>query len=196
MKSMWKKKEDGDISRKEYDDWWAQKKGYENYIEYKKEWRHETGRNQDMSENKDCAQYLGIHISEKYLSKIWDNVIRMPNGNRGYDFICGKGFKVDVKSACLSMVSTNYRDYYGWRYLINKNKVADYFLLLAYDNRKDLNPLHIWLIKGDEIINKKNLNNRDILMIFNSSTSLYKYKVYERIDKLDNLKECCENLKT
>jgi hypothetical protein len=34
----------------------------------------------------------------------------------------------------------------AWLFTINHNTTADYFL--AFDNRKDLNPLHVWLLPG------------------------------------------------
>ena len=195
IKSMWKQFEDREISRTVYKNWCAKKNGYDDYNEYEKERRHNEGICQSMSENKECAQYLGIHKSERYLSKIWDNVIRMPNGNRGYDFICGKGFKVDVKSACImneKSISTDgcENQYYKWYFNINKNKITDYFLLLAFDNREDLNPLHIWLIKNDEIINDGKLNDKKGLHIYNSFKSIQKYKKYELVDRLEKLKNC------
>ena len=97
-----------------------------------------------MYENKTCASYLGVVVAEQVLSKVFKNITRMPNGCPGYDFICSKGMKIDVKSGCITNRG-------GWQFNITKNKTADYFLCLAFDNRTDLNPLYIWLIPGDEI---------------------------------------------
>lgn len=38
-KSMYKKYIDNEISRKEYQDWWAQQKGFKDYSEYIKKYR-------------------------------------------------------------------------------------------------------------------------------------------------------------
>lgn len=97
------------------------------------------------SENKQCPAFLGVHVAERVLSKVFKDVKQMPPNHTGYDFICNKGKKIDVKSAC---TDTRYNQRDSWNFRIRKNKVADYFLCLAFDNREDLNPLHIWLILG------------------------------------------------
>ena len=108
------------------------------------DWRHRTGRQQPMNENKQCASFLGVHVAEQVLSHVFKNVQRMPYGNPGFDFICGGGYEIDVKSACRSQDGRSN----NWKFHIFKNRVAKYFLCLAFDNRKDLNPEHIWLIPG------------------------------------------------
>lgn len=133
-----------------------------------------------MKNNKYCDQYLGIHIAERILSHIYPNVERMPINNPGYDFICGKGFKVDVKSGCLREDQNN-----RWLFHINKNIIADYFMCLAFDNREDLNPLHIWLIPG-HILNFKTT------VTINKST-LNKWSQYEQ--PLDKVISCCDSIR-
>lgn len=116
--------------------------------EYMRE-RRELAHGDRISENKDCPLFLGVYVAERVLSKVFKEVKRMPPKNTGYDFICNKGMKVDVKSACE-------RDRSGrkdWVFRIRKNKIADYFLCLAFDNREDLNPLHIWMLPG-RLVNK------------------------------------------
>ena len=68
----------------------------------------------------------------------------MPYGNKGFDFICCHNKNIDVKSSCL-------RKSGGWIFHIDHNIVADYFLCIAFDNRDDLTPLHVWLIPGSTI---------------------------------------------
>lgn len=92
-----------------------------------------------MGENKSCTQFLGVHVAERVLSKTFKDVELMPYGNKGYDFICNKGKKIDVKSACIN--SKN-----GWVFIIKRNTTADFFLCLAFDNREDLNILYAWLL--------------------------------------------------
>ena len=101
-----------------------------------------------MSVNKECASYLGCHIAENVLKTVFDNVKVMKFGNEGYDFICAKGMKIDVKSAC---ITSDYKHPGRWQFSIKRNVIADYFLCLAFDNRDDLNPIHLWLIEGTEI---------------------------------------------
>ena len=167
---------------------WARRKGFEGYSDYK----HKTGKCQSMSKNKNCALYLGVHIAERILSRVFEKVERMPYGNSGYDFICKNNFKIDVKSSCL--YNNN-----QWLFSIKQNIVADYFLLLAFDSRSNLSPLHIWLIKGDEIIINQSgsmvLNKKTGLRISNSVYSLSKYNKYEQTDKLEKLIKCCDSIK-
>ncbi len=102
-------------------------------------------RNNGSKTNKESSQYLGITIAEKVLSKVFKNVNVMPPNNHGYDFICNKGKKIDVKS---SIIRKNRKN---WTFNINYNKIPNFFLCLGFDNRKDLNPIHIWLIPGDKL---------------------------------------------
>lgn len=96
--------------------------------------------------NPDCPVFLGCVIAERVLSKVFKNVKTMPTGNKGFDFICGKGFKIDVKSSCFMKHRPN-----QWRFRIRQNKIADYFLCLAFDNRDDLIPQRIWLFPSANV---------------------------------------------
>ena len=78
-----------------------------------------------MSENKDGAAYLGIYIAERALSGFFDNIQRMPYGNPGYDFICGKGFKIDAKASCLHTVEGVKHPYHYWTFMFFKNPVPE-----------------------------------------------------------------------
>lgn len=127
-----------------------------------------------MSENKECAFYLGVHIAERILSNVFKNVEQMVPNNPGYDFICNNGYKIDVKSSCKikSKLCT-------WTFSIKKNTIPDYFLCIAFDNREDLNPLHLWLIPSNV------LNTKTGVSI--SSSTLCKWKKYEKdIDTVTN----------
>lgn len=129
------------------------------------------------NENQECSSFLGVHVAERVLSRVFKDVERMPMNNPNYDFICNRGKKIDVKSACLNHSKRGHR----WQFHIKKNTVADYFLCLAFDNRDDLNPLHLWLIPGSVV------NQSDSLSISLSTTN--KLKEYE----LDVCKvvKCC-----
>lgn len=129
--------------------------------------------------------YLGVTITEKVLCKVFPNVERMPMGNHGYDFICGKGFKVDSKAAC-----RNINGY--WSFGINRNKIADYFACIAFDNRTSLIPMYFWLIPGGAIIpylkgrkEKKMAAVNEFTAISIAPSTLGKWKEYEKpIDKI------------
>ena len=94
-----------------------------------------------MQDNKACAKWLGVHVAEQVLQRVFKNVTPMPHDNPGFDFICGQGYKVDVKSSCIRPPA--------WVFSSRKNQTADYFLCLAFDNRDNLNPLYLWLIPGE-----------------------------------------------
>ncbi len=142
-----------------------------------------------MEINKKCPLFLGCHVAERVLSHVFKEVQRMPNGNRGFDFICNKGHKIDSKSSCLRKNNI-------YQFAIDQNKISDYFLCIGFDNRENLNPQHIWLIKGDELLwNNKKLNDHETLIISNSSDKLSKFSKYELTDKLKKTIECCDMLK-
>jgi len=137
----------------------------------------------NFPKSKNCGMYLGIYIAERVLSKVFEGVHRMPIRNHGYDFICSNGYKIDVKSACLHSKGK----YVGWTFIIKKNKIADYFLCLAFDNRESLNPLHMWLIPGNII------NHLAGLGIGENNKSVLKWAKYER--SLDKVISCCNHMK-
>lgn len=141
--------------------------------------RRKHGQN-PMTFDKNGSQYLGIVVAEQVLSRIFHNVERMPYANKGFDFICNRGKKIDVKSACIRKIG-------GWEFTINKNIIADYFLCLAFDNRKDLNPLHLWLVPGCSI---SHLSSTSI-----SVSTLYKWTEYKLSDRLGAVIDCCDSMK-
>lgn len=136
-----------------------------------------------MADNKECADYLGIYVAERALSKFFDDIIRMPKGHHGFDYVCGKGYTIDVKCACLH-VGISER---CWRFHIGKNKIADYFLCLAFDNRNSLEPQHVWLIPGNVI------NNNMTFQISAKPKGLSKWSTYER--SLDKVITCCKEMR-
>ena len=130
--------------------------------------------------NRYCASFLGVYIGEKVLSKIFKNVERMPWNNPGFDFICGKGYKIDVKTGCIRKNTDN-----TWGFRIERNKIADYFLILALNNRDDLTPMHLWLIPGYILNNKRGVTI--------SEKVLNKWKDYEL--QIDKVIYCCNIMK-
>jgi hypothetical protein len=124
-----------------------------------------------MEEARDSGTYLGCFVAEGVLSKYFKNVVRMPMNNPGFDFICQNGFKIDVKSACLFKGT---HKNCSWTFIVNKNVVADYFLMLGFDDRKSLNPLRLWLVPGMDVNMMASVN------ITNSERGLSKWEKYER----------------
>lgn len=134
---------------------------------YDNNWKHKNKICQPMDQNKSCPQYLGIVIAEQLLIKVFNKVEIMPNNHKGYDFI-GDGMKIDAKASCRYLIK-NQAD--KWKFNIRKNKIPNYFICLAFDNRTDLNPEHIWLIPGNKINDKFGIGI--------SESKLNKYIQYE-----------------
>lgn len=131
-----------------------------------------------MSEAKECSIYLGIYVAERVLKDVFNDVVQMPQNHKGYDFVCNHGKKIDVKS------STLHKDN-RWLFRIGTNIIADYFLCLAFDNRKDLNPLHLWLIPGDTL-NK-------YIGVGISKGKIHKWDEYRL--NIDKVISCCDIIK-
>ena len=144
LKSKYNK---GEICWSEYGNKWTKSKGFKNDAEYNRKMRYKrgVGTGLSMCENKDCTAYLGVYIAERILPKIFDNVEMKPYGYPGYDAICSRDLKIQVKSSCLHKNNS-------WVFNVKKNKIADYFFMVAFDNRDDLNVMRMWLIKGSENI--------------------------------------------
>ena len=132
-----------------------------------------------MSGNKECSSYFGVYIVEGVLDMMFDDVVRMPYGNPGYDIICNRGMKVDSKAGCI-MKNNN-----GWMFGINHNIIADYFACIAFDNRIDLNPLHMWMLPGNKV---NHLSGTSI-----SVSTLPKWKEYEL--PIGELISCCNTIR-
>lgn len=145
---------------------------------------HEKGISKLMYLNKSCSSYLGL-MAEKLLSKVFKDVNRMPYGHKGFDFKCSKGMKIDVKSSVL-LFRKNKPNYKGfWTFTIKRNIIPDYFLCIAFDNRTDKNPQHLWLIPAEKI------NHKVGLIISKNQT--HKWSQYEL--PLEKTLECCESIK-
>ena len=118
----------------------------ENPDKAKAQWtrQHRKNGHLPMDENKDCSLYLGVHIAERLLRHYFKDVEVMPHGNPGYDFICNRDKLIDSKSSCLNANGQ-------WKFYIDRNVIADFFVCTAFDNREDLNVLHVWMIPGSVV---------------------------------------------
>jgi len=131
-----------------------------------------------FSENKKCPTFLGVHVAERVLSYVFRDVKRMPMNNPGFDFICNRGKKIDVKSSCT-------RKDHGWDFRIKRNPIADYFLCLAFDNRDALNPLHVWLLPANQF-------NQFVGISIRPST-LNKWAMYKL--SMTQIITCCDTIR-
>ena len=131
-----------------------------------------------MSENKDCSVYFGVYIAERVLRNSFNDVEMMPYGNKGYDFVCNQGKLIDGKSSCFNKDGR-------WQFHINRNPIADYFLCLAFDNRKSLNILHAWLLPGEKF--------NHLVSVSISPSTINKWSEYER--DITKISACCDAMK-
>lgn len=152
------------------------------HLKYKNIWRHKNGICGSLDRNKACSQYLGIHVAERVLVHVFKDVKKMPINNMGYDIICNRNKRIDVKSACMTKHGSNIGQ---WVFSIKQNKIADFFLCLAFDTREDLNPLYLWLIPC-ELINH-------LISTSISIPTINKWDKY-RIN-IDKIVSCCNILK-
>lgn len=141
--------------------------------------RFKRNGNGGMKMDRTCTLFLGCHVGERVLSNVFNDVEVMPHGNPGYDFVCNRGKKIDVKSSCL-------RGDGDWMFNIKRNTTADYFLCLAFDNRRNLEPQYIWLIPA-HVLNEK--------MAFRvNKITMCKWDEYQ-LDKVEDISECCNKLR-
>ena len=158
------------------------KKDSRNYYENHKDEIREKAGNLSMYENKDCTSYLGIVIAERLVRCLFNDVKVMPNGNPKFDFICNRGKKIDVKSACITLGNNKYPQ---WGFRIDYNTATDFFILVAFDDRTYLNPLHMWMIPGHI------LNYKSGIKIFLSTIQKWdKWKM-----DINDAQLCCNEMK-
>lgn len=110
-------------------------------IQSKLGWRAPEEVRQKMSAgaNRRGTQELGIDITNQIFQDLYPRADFISCAHR-YDFILG-GKKIDVKGAVFSKGR--------WAYAIQKNRIADVFFLMAFDENYDL--LRMWCVPSDEI---------------------------------------------
>lgn len=178
-------KERGFRNYEEYLNIVALGRGFTCYGEYEKVWTYYPEMPSPIKENRKDPRFLGIYIAENGIAKIYEGSQRMKYYNPGYDIVCPKGYKIDIKATALNAYNT-------FSFIINNNMIADYFVMVAFNNIIDLEPLHLWIINGDEDINGCPIRKLGRLTIPNEPKYLEIYQKYERIDKLNELKNICK----
>ncbi len=136
--------------------------------------RHYLNGRQSMKDNIDCAKHLGCYINEKMAMDFIPNTELMNSNNPGYDLIYNKKYLIDAKA---STIRTRDDKYKCWTFHIEQNKVPDYFLLTAYNNRETLEICHMWLIPGIEI--------NDRISISISPSTIHKWDCWKIMNKED-----------
>ena len=130
---------------------------------------------------------LGLYI-EQTIATMFGSVAE-PYSTPDIDFICPQGYKIQVKAASLTFLCGNPR----WKFKINKNKVVDYFILVAVNKSEDIDeedfkPTHIWMMEGNV------LNNKMSTSITPSRISKWnKYSITEEYK--NKFVSCCATIK-
>jgi len=180
----------GISNRKEYTNSCSQRRGYKDRAESVKEWQWNKGIHSPMSENEDCASYLGVYITERKIGRkllpiiLGDIQAEMSANNHWFEFIVVGGYKVQFKARTLRYK----KGWTGWSFRIDYNSVADYFVLIAFSDRENLNIAHILLIKKGDIVRGKRFYDRETISITNSSKGLLEFQKYDQIEKYDKIK--------
>lgn len=192
----------------------AEKQGL-TYAEYTSNEHYKNRGVKPQSENTDCPLYFGEYIEKKYVSQIFDEPIpfeypkddmgRIIDNRKPYDFICKQGFKIKHVTSCLRYKKSGNTeidigsDRQYWEYLIRRNQIPDYWVLSGWNNRESLTPLYVWIIKKDEIIENQLIKmknvpfwNRDSFTIYFNKKGIEKMSQYEASKKLEQLKDICK----
>lgn len=187
------------------------------------------GITEPMEINEKCSVHFGIFTGEYTYKRFLLAIFEYAKWNGGYrdrgiDFICkdprhefidkypqfklerNKEYNIQLKVRCLvyapdSSPRWNFHvDTYN-NFAIDRNNIPDYFIFSAWDDRNNLEPLHIWMIHKDEMvrigrnrINKRVLWNRTGLSIYDSQRSLSEFEKYELKNELKILKKLCEDI--
>ncbi len=139
-------------------------------------------------EDPDCPLWLG-YISEKYVMKTFEDPTIMPTNNPGFDWICSNGKKIDHKGACILYIKGKLPI---WIFKIRHNKMADYFILSAWDNRESLTPLHVWIFGKNDIVRGRKFCEFESFAIMDTPEKLKEFEKWEVSDRLEKLKELCD----
>ena len=137
---------------------------------------------QSMYENKLCPAYLGVVIAERLCRHLFKDIEVMPNNHSGYDFICGKNKKIDVKSSSIHLDRSKHA---YWKFNIDHNTTADFFICVAFDNRTNLTPLHLFMIPGKEVNDQGSISS--------TLSRIHKWSHWER--DIEDAQICCAEIK-
>jgi len=178
-------------TEQEYRNKLAQRSGFKDFNDQRREWRHERGENLPLEFNEDCSSWFG-DFTENLMIHRYPGAKKMPYGNQGFDYLWN-GEKIDNKGRCLKY----YGNWSGWGYDIGYNNVTKKFILSGWDNRESLNPLFAFEFDKNDLVRIGKGNNvhkvefwkRDSFTITNTPEGLEQFGEYQ-ID-IDWLKELC-----
>ncbi len=130
---------------------------------------YKRGRQKPMTDNPSCSAYRGCYRAENFVFDYYGIDQIMPYGHHGYDCVYN-GSKLEIKS------STPYIRGKGrnWQFAIRENKIADIFVLVAYDDKSSTIPSHIWELPASLV------NNKQCLSIACNPKNRTRFDIYEK----------------
>ena len=131
---------------------------------------------------------LGLYI-EKAIAKMFGSIAEVTN-NPGVDFVCPNGYKMQVK---VSSMRYNHGKHPAWSFGIRRNKVVDYFILVAVNSSEDIDkedfkPINIWLMKG-KLVNKQG----DVSVALSRISKWDEYSIMKEYE--NKFVACCTTIK-
>ena len=106
---------------------------------------------------------FGVNIGERIFAQMYPDAIHTAYNCTGYDFIWNYKL-VDIKASSQHKSG-------GWNFQINKNQIAHYFCLMAFDNPVEHNLEKMYMVPAAQINDKVSISITD--------GTKYKYKKYE-----------------
>lgn len=172
--------------QKEHSNKLAINRGFKDDIERRTIQRWDSGKVIRMQDYEECESHIGCVIGEDKIARpifdsMFEEVIKKKNNNPGYEYVCknprqefldiysqfklerNKEYKIDVKTA-------HFLDEY-WKYRIDYNNKADFFLLIGLNTIGNISE-HTWLIYKNEII-------RNVQFWMRFTIKIAKYHLYE-----------------
>lgn len=211
---------------RDHSDIWARNKGYDSNNERRNKRDWENGKRIPMSENEDCSLYFGVvkgeEVVKRYFETVFEYVEKLNPTHRWFDFLCrnptqefismyghlgiekNKEYKIQTKVSSLDC-------YNCLCFSIKYNQNVDFFILIGFDNRDNLNTVNMWLIGKEEmirarelkngrgyIITTKSLWNRSSLNIYMNTKSKMSYVYFDKYaltDQIDRFCKICKEFK-
>lgn len=194
--------------------------------DYKREWTRESGWNNGaipMEFNQKCASNLGVYKAEELFKRFLEKVVFEYTEKTGYhdggiDFKCknprqefigryphlgldklrhDEECSLQLKSRCITF--DNKSAWSGWKFSITGN--VDYHMLCMFDNRDNLEPLHILMFHKNSMVRKgkggfyhEEFWKRSAFTITNTPFGISQIEKYELKDELSILKELSKEL--
>ena len=197
-------------NNKDYKDFLAERRGFNDNAEYEREWAYDTWRQSPMSKNRTCPLHIGRYIGEENMAKqilyfMFEEYKIMAHNNYGFDYICknprqefldrypifkflpDKEYCIDVKTRHIEQRIDGWS---GHKFAIDHNHIPDYFLLIGlnHSDEEKVDIMHIWLFKKDEVVRGIEFWKFISFSITNKPRKILELSTYELKYELEKLK--------